>query len=1080
MVDVRTEYYYLLYLHVEYADFHGVVAPIEIHDDSMSAEGSLFPCTLLSIEQAKEERVGVYVDTEAAVSEAAILHVEGVPSFDTEPMYGPVGFIGKGIYFGNVYASCLFGIKQDVVYRYTHARVEGSCTGLVDRARSIGSIDVVYAGVLGDMNALLATDPVAYRDLFLDAPTWFVGDAPSFDAFDFLHWRVWSVGGVFSGLFEFPNMRYEIDDLDYGEHGKFVSEPCFLDSDSYCGPFEYNVGGLASGDLYSNELTMHIEVPRDVEGILLDASLSSSFSAAGESVYGPFYIVNAFGDSPEDRIVDVAEDLFPILSYEPHNMALVNVREELYKVAVARVPSHSDPLYTDVVLFVPVAAYVDAEESVFELCELFVVYVDTRRNVDALVHYAGYLHVYKLQERAFGAHRLIVFDKTPDLDMEHVPFVEFEQARLDTARYSDMIVAAEDLGELYSMDDTRYQLFVKEGYKRLEPVSFAAPVGFMEDALVATDGSVTIVVTGALTLIRSGAESFSFGAMIMRAPQVFTQEYRRYASILAAPSGWSRETLDRAKEYMESIDHASLFAMGAYPYGVARVIGHENIDRQYLSITDACFGEFEGVRFLIDVESVQSVTTHFRYRRTEIVSIAGGGIAFIPEPDGLYFLSGRYDGVIDTPVSRFRVLPNRAQLVDTFMFSSSVVTGISREEYKFPDVGSYPTTFSFHDVYLEMFTLRVGAFAASEEYAPGELLVEQRVDAGDIVLEAELSVIVDFATQAVYGEGDIFVNMPVDIEGVALPGPTLFIAAGDKVVSPEYARGEIALNDDVVHAKTLMTEYPAIWMQMYGKVLDDVADISARMFDFNYRQNGFSIDVAFKYVYVDEAAEYEDDRPKPKKDEMPSILLSTLHAQPKGFMRRRPETKRCVAVTGSDIQDYISYDIEDGGNIFVGNFDFDGKRDLYGSDLVKKSSVFLPGRYASDLGALKNRLVDIVEASLEEEAAEGFDIKNFRLTEEDFGGLVTEEGLRSINAQIAQNRDLGDIVQKVESITLSEYLAAHPEAAEEIRMALNDLVSLADAYVWDGVPTRRPIDGKLFKRLKMDHSVYIFKKDGDV
>ena len=1075
MVNVRTDYYYLLLLQAKSVALPTVEVPIQIHNNSLQAKKSIFACSVLSIEQAVEERIGVYVDI-SSLRVDVLLHIEGMLHVTLAPLYSPVGFIGKGVYFGDIHALCLFGIKQDVIYRYTHAKVKGSCLGLIDRPRSVGSVKSVYAGVLGNMNALLATEPVAYSDLFLDISPWFIDNVLLSNLFDFLSWRIWSISGAYLQLFDLPCMRYEIDDLDYAEREKFISEPCYLDADSYCGPFEYTVGGLAFGDLYSHELTMHIEMPRDVDGIELDASLNSLFFTGQESIYGPFYIVNAFADSLEDRVVDIAEDRFLILSYKPRSMTLVNLHEALYPLVVARLPSHSSPIYIDVALHLSSLTYVDIATSRFELCELFVIYIDTRQDVDAIVQYGGYLHIYRLQQRAFGAHRLLVFNKAPELDMEHVPFVKLEQARLSSVRYMNIITAPNNLGALYLVDDTAYQLFVKEDYRRVEPASFVASVGFMEDALVATDGEVTVVVAGAVTFIHTSGETFAFGAIMMRAPQLFTQEYRMYASILASPSGWSRETLDRAKAYMQTVDHDAIFAMGVYPYGVARVVAHENITRQYLAICGVCYAEFEGVRFFVDVESLAPTLSYFRYRKMQIVSISDSITLFSLLPDGLCRIANSGMQIVDLPPLHFYISSYRAVLYDPPVLTTPLTTTIHRAEYDFFDVGSYPTTFSFDDVYLEQFLLHVGALKADALYVAGVLEVEHRVKTEELLLSASLRLMVNLTTQELSMAGVMHISLPVTVAGAHLVGPYLHIVAGDKEVHKEYALGVIELNNEVRHARALMSSYPAIWMQIYGKVLDDVADISARMFDLQFSRSGFSVDIAFRYMYVDEVAGYEDDRPKPKKDELPSILLSRLHAQPRGFVRKKPQTRRCV----SDIHSYIAYEIEDGGSVVVGNMDFDGKRDLYGGELVQKSSVFLPGRYASDLGALKNRLIDIVQASVNEDVVEAFDVKKFRLTEDDFGGMITADALRSINAQIEQTQSLGDIVRKVESITLSEYLAAHPESAEEIRMALNDLVSIADAYMWPGIPTRRPIDGKLFKRTRVDHSIYIFAKGEDV
>jgi len=281
--------------------------------------------------------------------------------------------------------------------------------------------------------------------------------------------------------------------------------------------------------------------------------------------------------------------------------------------------------------------------------------------------------------------------------------------------------------------------------------------------------------------------------------------------------------------------------------------------------------------------------------------------------------------------------------------------------------------------------------------------------------------------------------------------------------------------------KEVYSKYDSVWMQIYFSNYSDMAMDETILFLFNKNNDEFGIDMPIRHGFIDEVGGVEEI----KKDKYwPSFLQDGEPEYGKFLVedvpnRKAEPTRDCINVYNKLSYSGFDFEIERDDKVLVGNLVYKTTKRLYGSNIEEKQSLMVEGRSISDNGMFHENLQEHIAAIVDKEKVKDFREEDMRFTEEDLKGYTyPNEYIKSLNNQLIKgvegvNTSISaeDVVSTQDEQVLSE------ETIEEIRRYIDDLGDVSDSIVYDMVPTRPIIDGKLLKKIIVPQNINITDRE---
>jgi hypothetical protein len=335
-----------------------------------------------------------------------------------------------------------------------------------------------------------------------------------------------------------------------------------------------------------------------------------------------------------------------------------------------------------------------------------------------------------------------------------------------------------------------------------------------------------------------------------------------------------------------------------------------------------------------------------------------------------------------------------------------------------------------------------------------------------------------------YSLGEFYYNTPIDVEG-----DTFYLCKYryDKIkkglgyLMAKYPN-TISINKGLSNVGGHLDKWSTVWAQIFIPTAADVSNIQVLVYDLTPSEEIWTIEMPIDYIYVDEILPAED-KPRPKKGKlnMPHIALMPEEAYPKEILKKKPkDEKLCQAIYKNLDYSGFEYNIESDDKLLIGNYVYKIKKDMYGGELIETTSMFVKNRYASDLDVFKNKMIDMLESQVKKPVDDDYSIDKFKLAPSDFGNNISQEAFKQIENQMDNLKEANEKSKEVDNMSINEYMKSHPDQAKEMKKYLDDLNSPMDAYVWENNPARKPIDGVLFKKVKISQKLEIKPRTDDV
>jgi len=391
-------------------------------------------------------------------------------------------------------------------------------------------------------------------------------------------------------------------------------------------------------------------------------------------------------------------------------------------------------------------------------------------------------------------------------------------------------------------------------------------------------------------------------------------------------------------------------------------------------------------------------------------------------------------------------------------------------------LSKFTGTTNFNDSVFRFLTIDVGEFF-NNYYFSDMLHINNFITFNDYHLMCRyLKPSLDFNCYY-YSDCLLKINAPQNIESfISNKEVTLYIKEiNNKIPNFTSVKGVIKLDTSIYNFSTYVNKYKSIWVQLYGPERGEVADIQVDIFNFTPIDTNWTIEMDVVYKYVDENVEAEDVS-KPDKMSMPNISMMGMEPVFGQSTRVKKEKENiCDAIYKQLDYAGFEYELERDDKLLFGNYVYKILKELYGPHLEDRTSMFIANRLVSDLDLFSNNVIDVQESLVEKDKAKEFDMSNFKLTSDDFGGGIAQDALDDINKDIKEKVEKTKEIVNVSSI--DELIKKYPDLKEEIKYYLDKLNVIQDTYVWSNTPFRTPIDGVLFKQLPVRQDFAIIPKE---
>ena len=326
------------------------------------------------------------------------------------------------------------------------------------------------------------------------------------------------------------------------------------------------------------------------------------------------------------------------------------------------------------------------------------------------------------------------------------------------------------------------------------------------------------------------------------------------------------------------------------------------------------------------------------------------------------------------------------------------------------------------------------------------------------------------------------INVPIDVPQSTYLGPNMNLLIVNNKTKSISSPGLIALDNTIYDLKHYTTKYGVIWGQLFFPTKTPLANLAVQMFNFAYEFFEWEVIFPFNYYYVNTKKQGADN-PIPKKGFTAPPFLEVRGINPAYDLpeiKKKSKDRQCKDPYKRLDYDGFNFALERDNKLLIGNYLYDKLEIIFDYSIKEKKGVFIGSRKASDLGALSNSTVEVVESKVNKKVTEKFDIEKFSLEGKDFHNMISEKNLKSINKMIKDGVD--KVVNSVPAVngkkTIESLIESYPQYAEEIKTQVDNTRDISDMYIWNNVPTKRPLDFILGKKIhiKEQGGTFVRKK----
>ena len=903
---------------------------------------------------------------------------------------------------------------------------------------------------------------------------------------------------------EFENGVYDIEScLCF----KFTIEDPYTEVQMPAAPAHFNLSikSLIKGNIYG---AYHLATDR---------------SFIGGELYGPIEVVlvQKSMDGFNYKIVNIENNYYKLLDTHIKPSIFVNIGSFFEKIGVYITPKNLSFNMVKASISIIEPTFVDLINSMeFPLLDMYVIIdaenTDIKDNMYFLLYYKTYEQTRIVKE---GVYRNIVFNKFLIFNFEHVPFYKFNVLFLSDFRYFPFTTEIPSK-KLFYIKEFKFLCITIDSYLRIENFSsYPMAITTMKKQIIIQNEKSFIWIYNLfnkqLGYIKTN-ETYLIADLLSIFEVFNSKEYRYHSYILYTQIQgifvWSEETINKSLNYMnkEKIREATEFIRNAnvYPYGILRIYSFNSLnpEHEYLNLTNNNLFNYNNTFFIVDVSSVMKLNDYKKVNSSKIVNLSDFNRMFVfntqinkvstfVEKELLILRLVRSGLGVEQGV--FLVENNLTATNNLFCLEKPWIVP-STAPAAFVPVNTIDTTEESISYYAHSIKNNIYYFVSiltSQDIGGFDMEIVFKIDSnleyiGSEIVQCDFSYTNNFVSNNVFMLGEFKYKTQQNILSSMY---RLCDFKYTKVLSlikgilSAYSHS-FTLNKGIESIGGHIDKWATTWMQLFIPTAADISDISIKVFELIPSSTEWTLDIPLEYRYVNDKLQgFSKPIPKKADPKIPSISLKEIEADPLYTTKTKiPKEELCKEFYKMLDNDGFTYEIESDDKLLIGNYVYKIKKDFYGGDIKEVASSFVKNRYASDIDIFKNTLIEILEAKTQEPIDENFTIDKFELTAKDFNNQISEEALEAIQNQIdaAQQEALQEQEKKSVRMSIDEYIAQHPEMEAEIKQYIDDLNMLADAYVWEGNPARTPIDGKLFKKVKMSQIMEIkprtIQKEEDV
>jgi len=568
--------------------------------------------------------------------------------------------------------------------------------------------------------------------------------------------------------------------------------------------------------------------------------------------------------------------------------------------------------------------------------------------------------------------------------------------------------------------------------------------------------------------------------------------YRRAAYIFKTKQDgtfdWDRKTMNYYKKILLSDDviraNNECKRMGISPYGIRKVVGFELSKKEMSNIyyfdNQETHFNYKGVDYYIDTYPIEKQNVFYSFLKNyefiknvessyysftiknEVTTINSSKInieakasVFYLHKSNFYIKSGdiRYIRAIDSS-NEYKITFNYFSreimdlkpIVKNFVSTSKL---LNLRNFKYPlylqiiEVDIKDTLFDYYDVYINMPRTLNPYYSNEQKFK---------------------------------------LNKPISLNGIVFKNifryKFIHVLKKYKGVYSNVFHIKIAQRETL---KKVYSKYDSVWMQIYFSNYSDMAIDETILFLFNKNNDEFSIDMPIRHGFVDKMGGEEEI----KKDKYWPDFLQDGDPEYGNFLvedtpnHKAEPTKNCINVYNKLSYSGFNFEIERDDKILVGNLVYKTTKRLYGSNIEEKQSLMVEGHSISDNGIFHENLQEHIAAIVDKEKVKDFREEDMRFTKEDLKGYAyPNEYIKSLNNQLIKGVEgVNTSISAEDVISTQNEQVLSEETVEEIRRYIDDLGDVSDSMIYDMVPTRPIIDGKLLKKIIVPQDVSVTDRE---